>query len=106
MEESRTQTREKAMFAIYDTLMYENGGMEYEPRDVLEKVFSCAYDDIDIMAREIYIKAILNEDEIISLIEPKLKNWEFKRFKLNFSSNITCSYKRSKLQLKFQIKKL
>ena len=39
MEESRTQTREKAMFAIYDTLMYENGGMEYEPRDVLERVF-------------------------------------------------------------------
>lgn len=82
MEESRTKTREKAMFAIYDTLMYENGGMEYEPRDVLERVFSCAYDDIDIMAREIYIKAILNEDEIISLIEPKLKNWEFKRLNL------------------------
>ena len=82
MEESRTQTREKAMFAIYDTLMYENGVMEYEPRDVLERVFSCAYDDIDIMAREIYIKAILNEDEIISLIEPKLKNWEFKRLNL------------------------
>lgn len=59
-----------------------NGGMEYEPRDVLERVFSCAYDDIDIMAREIYIKAILNEDEIISLIEPKLKNWEFKRLNL------------------------
>ena len=82
MEESRTQTREKAMFAVYDTLMYENSGMEYEPQDMLEKVFACDYEDIDIMAREIYIKAILNEDEIIALIEPKLKNWEFKRLNL------------------------
>lgn len=79
MTESRTQIREKTTFAIYDTIFYESRGLEFEPTALLAGIFGCTWDEIDIFAKEIFIKALVNKDTIIATVAPNLVNWEFDR---------------------------
>lgn len=79
IEETRSKTREKVVFAIYDTIFYVRNNIDYDPKGILGSVFSCDYDDVEVFAREIYIKSLINMDEIVTLIQPNLHNWEFKR---------------------------
>lgn len=83
MKLNRQETREKVMEALYSCLIKEKAHDDYDPRDVLADVFDCeAYENIDIFAREIFIKALLNKDEIVSTVEEHLNRWTFDRLNM------------------------
>lgn len=79
MPETRTQIREKTVFALYGTLLRQNEQIDYDPPEILAGLFNVTYDEVPLFAKDIYVKALANEDEIVTLVSGHLKNWEFKR---------------------------
>ena len=80
MQLKRQEIREKVMEALYSCLIKEKANDNYDPREVLADVFdSEAYDNIDVFAREIFVRALVNKTEIISSVEEHLNRWTFDR---------------------------
>lgn len=78
----QSEIREKVIYAIYDVLLFEQSGNDYDPREILAGLFEESFESIPLFARELFIKASINKQEIIALVEPKLNRWSFDRLNL------------------------
>ncbi len=75
MKYTRSELREKIMIILYQIDFYIREKMDYNIEDVIKENL-----DIDNeFVKSIVYGVIEKENEIISLIEKYLKNWNFKR---------------------------
>jgi transcription antitermination factor NusB len=79
---TRNQTHDTAMTLIYNALTYEIIEEPIDVKALLVNYFQLPYENIDLYIKEVVIKALLNKNEIIHLIEPNLTNWKFSRLNL------------------------
>jgi len=80
MELTRFAIREKIMNALYSCLIKEKAGNDFDPKDELMDCFDSAeFTDIDLFAQEVFVKALVNKDQIVSEVSPFLNKWTFDR---------------------------
>ena len=80
MEElSRNKTQEIAMQILSSFIICQEQDIVINIEETFEEVLGCSYDDAPLFLKEIIIKALKNEKEIIELISKYLKNWKFSR---------------------------
>lgn len=80
MEElSRNKIQEIAMQILSSFLVCQNQDVVLDVEQTLEVVLECDYEDAPIFLKELIIKALKNENEIIDLVSKYLKNWKFSR---------------------------
>lgn len=92
MKTSRNANQEKAMIIIYDALTYEDMNIDYDLKEIIEDVLGDSYENSDFYVREVVVKALLHEKEIISEIEPKLNKWKFNRLNRLAQAILLLSY--------------
>ena len=83
MELNRMQLREKVLECLYSCLMKEKVNNDYDPKEELINVFDVSsFSDIDLFAQEIFVKALINKEEITSKVQNHLNKWKFERLNL------------------------
>lgn len=92
MKTSRNANQEKAMIIIYDALTYEDMNIDYDIKEIIGDVLGDSYENSDFYVREVVVKALLHEKEIISEIEPKLNKWKFNRLNRLAQAILLLSY--------------
>ena len=92
MKTSRNANQEKAMIIIYDALTYEEMNINYDIKEIIGDVLGDSYENSDFYVREVVVKALLHEKEIISEIEPKLNKWKFNRLNRLAQAILLLSY--------------
>ena len=76
---TQTELREKVIFAIYDMLLGGDSHQEKDPKTTICGIFEADYEEIPLYCRELFIKSLINKEEIIKKIEPNLNRWTFNR---------------------------
>lgn len=79
METSRNSLHEKAMVLIYDALTFQNMGQDYDMREIMTDYLEIPYEEADIFLREVTIKALIHQQEIIDDLQKNMKKWKFAR---------------------------
>lgn len=80
MEEiSRNKTQEIAMQILSSFLICQEEGIVINIEQTFEDFLGMSYEETPTFLKEIIIKSLKNEQEIISLISQYLKNWKFSR---------------------------
>ncbi len=79
MENSRNSLHEKAMILIYDALTFQNMGHDYDMREIIEANLEIPYEEADIYLKEVTIKALVHQQEIIDDLQKNMKKWKFSR---------------------------
>ena len=82
MEISRNKTGELAFFLIYSCLVYQSMNETYDLKDVISSMCDVPFEDCDIYLKEIVVKAIAHENEIVEDIKKYLINWRYERISL------------------------
>ncbi len=78
-ELSRNKIQEIAMQILSSFLICQNQDIVLDIENTFESVLDCPYEDAPIFLKELIIKALKNENEIIELVSKYLKNWKFSR---------------------------
>ncbi len=79
METSRNSLHEKAMILIYDALTFQNMGCDYDIEQIMVDLIELPYDEIDLFLKEVTIKALIHQQEIIDDLQKNMKKWKFAR---------------------------
>lgn len=80
---TRNDAREKTLDAIYSCLIQEQAHLDYDPEEIIKNIFHAEkFEDIDMFGQEVFVQALKNRDEIVSLIQPNLNRWTFSRLNL------------------------
>jgi len=79
METSRNSLHEKAMILIYDALTFQNIGQDYDIEQIMVGFIELPYEEIDIFLKEVTIKALIHQQEIIDDLQKNMKKWKFAR---------------------------
>ncbi len=80
---SRYQIRENIITCIYDNLVYQKGGLDYDINQTLINIFKVeSLADIDLFTKQIYLSCYKNMDQIKSLVQERLVKWQFDRLNL------------------------
>lgn len=89
---SRNKQQEFALYVIYAALMYQKVDKEFDPVMAIEDTTNMEYLDNDIFLRELIIKSLVHQQEIINIINPHLTNWKFTRLNVVSQAIILLSY--------------
>ena len=89
---TQTELREKVIFAIYDMLLGGDSHQEKDPKTTICGIFEADYEEIPLYCRELFIKSLINKDEIIKKIEPNLNRWTFNRLNYVIQAMLIASY--------------
>ena len=79
METSRNSLHEKAMILIYDALTFQNMGQDYDIQQIMVDLLEVPYEEIDVFLKEVTIKALIHQQEIIDDLQKNMKKWKFSR---------------------------
>ncbi len=79
MENSRNSLHEKAMVLIYDALTFQNMGQDYDMAEIIASYLEVPYEEADIYLKEVTIKALVHQEEIIDDLQKNMKKWKFSR---------------------------
>lgn len=79
MYRNRHDIRKRTVFAVYGALIYESLNIDFDPKMLLCGAFMCKYRDIDKDYADVFVKALLNQDEIRENVNQYLINWNFDR---------------------------
>jgi transcription antitermination protein NusB len=79
---TRNQTHEVAMTLIYNALTLSKIDLPVDLEKLMTDFLEEPYDNIDMYIKEVVIKAIKHQTEIIDLINPHLIKWTFDRLNL------------------------
>ncbi len=79
METSRNSLHEKAMILIYDALTFQNMGQDYDIQQIMVDLLEMPYEEIDVFLKEVTIKALIHQQEIIDDLQKNMKKWKFSR---------------------------
>jgi len=78
-QESRNKIQERAMQIMYGFLIKQQVDQVINFEETVSEVCEKPYQDCDIFLKELLIKSLKNEKEIIALISKYLKKWKFER---------------------------
>lgn len=77
---SRNELQEKAMMAIYSALTFESIDYNYDLKEILSDITEIPYQDLDSFIKEVTVKALLNKEDIIVVLQSKMsEKWTFNR---------------------------
>jgi N utilization substance protein B len=79
---SRNQTHEVAMTLIYNALTLAKIDLPVDLEQLMTDMLEEPYDNIDLYIKEVVLKAIKHQTDIIALINPHLVKWTFDRLNL------------------------
>lgn len=83
MISSRNKAHASILFIVYDSLLYDKFQVEYDIKELItDTVGAENYEDVDAFVKEVVIKTLLHEEELIKEIEPHLVKWTFNRLPL------------------------
>lgn len=90
---TRHKIREKTVCAVYTALIEQSiNDMDYNPKKLLCDAFNMSYEDIDLDYREVFIKALSQQEEIEKAIEAFLVDWTFSRLSYVVQAILLVSY--------------
>ena len=93
---SRNQSHEKILIALYGALIYIDLKEEIDFKAILENAFEIKYEEIPLSAKETFIYALKNLNEIINLFNSKMENWNFLRLEKTIQAILIMSYAEAK----------
>lgn len=76
---SRNEQQEIVMSIIYSALTYASAGVTFSVEELIEDNTGLPYEEVPFFIKELTIKTLNHEEEIIKAIEPKLNKWQFHR---------------------------
>jgi len=79
METSRNSLHEKAMILIYDALTYQNMGLDYDIETMTSDLLEIPFADADLYLKEVVVKALIHQPEIVDELQLSMKKWKFAR---------------------------
>lgn len=79
---TRNQTHEVAMTLIYNALTLAKIDLPVDLEQLMTDYLEEPYANIDVYIKEVVIKAIKHQREIIDLVNPHLIKWTFERLNL------------------------
>ncbi len=83
MISSRNKAHASILFIVYDSLLYDKFQVEYDIKELITDIVGAEnYDEVDAFVKEVVIKTLLHEKELIKEIEPHLVKWTFNRLPL------------------------
>lgn len=83
MISSRNKAHASILFIVYDSLLYDKFQVEYDIKELITDIVGAEnYEDVDAFVKEVVIKTLLHEEELIKEIEPHLVKWTFHRLPL------------------------
>lgn len=83
MISSRNKAHASILFIVYDSLLYDKFQVEYDIKELITDIVGAEnYDEVDAFVKEVVIKTLLHEEELIKEIEPHLVKWTFNRLPL------------------------
>lgn len=94
---SRNQSHENIMTCIYVGLTYSNINEPLDIISIMESIYNCDYEEIDIFDREIIVKTFINFDSIVETITPFLRKWKFSRLSKITQAILLASYTHYKI---------
>jgi transcription antitermination factor NusB len=77
--ESRNKIQEIAMQIMYGFLIIQQTNQPIHFEDTISEVCEKPYEDCDIFLKDLLIKSLKNEQEIINLLSKFLNKWTFDR---------------------------
>lgn len=89
---SRKKSRERTVFALYNALINMSIGAEVEPKIILCDAFNKNFDEIDADFKAIFVKALLNKEDIVNNINEFLIDWTFDRLSFVVQAILLTSY--------------
>lgn len=93
---SRNRQQEVAMEIMYSFLMKEDAGTTIDVENSISDICEKPYSECDLFLKEVLIKSLKNEKEIIDYISSYLKKWKFERLNACVQSILiisVCNYK-------------
>ncbi|MFA6755159.1 MAG: transcription antitermination factor NusB [Bacilli bacterium] len=93
---SRNRQQEVAMEIMYSFLMKEDAGTTIDVENSISDICEKPYSECDLFLKEVLIKSLKNEKEIIDYISLYLKKWKFERLNACVQSILiisVCNYK-------------
>lgn len=82
MAYSRNKLQELAMICTYQYLFYLKDEERPSPSEILEDVTKENIDDNDKFIKQLFLQVIKNTNELVTLINSALDNWNFDRLGL------------------------
>jgi len=89
---TRHKIRERTVFALYSTLINDSINVEYNPKVVLCDAFNMSYKDIDVVYKDVFVKALIEKENIIKSINEFLIDWDFSRLSYIVQAVFLLSY--------------
>lgn len=75
----RKEAEEKAIFIIYDALLYAEMGKTIDIEGMVSSICGVSYDKVDVFIKRIVISALKHMDEIIPEYEKYMHGWVWSR---------------------------
>jgi N utilization substance protein B len=95
MEISRTKAGELALFCIYDCLTAQHLDEvidDHALKDIISNVAEDDFENVDVFIKDVTVKAILHQNEIIENVTQYLNKWTFDRLTLISQAIILYAY--------------
>lgn len=89
---SRNKTQELAMQIMYDFLIQQEINETIDVQKTISDLSGLPYEECDLFLKEVLIKALKNENEIIENISLNLKNWKFNRLNTCIQAILIIAY--------------
>ncbi len=89
---SRNKIQELAMQIMYDFLIQQEINETIDVQKTISDLSGLPYEECDFFLKEVLIKALKNENEIIENISSNLKNWKFSRLNTCIQAILIIAY--------------
>ncbi len=76
---SRNKQQELCMKIIFSYLSQKDVYMDKDPRVLIEEVSEMPYEEVPVFVKEIVVKVLIHESELIEIIKQNLNKWKIER---------------------------
>lgn len=76
---SRNKQQELCMKIIFSYLSQKDIYVDKDPRVLIEEVSEIPYEEVPVFVKEIVIKVLIHENELIDIIKQNLNKWKIER---------------------------
>lgn len=76
---SRNKQQELCMKIIFSYLSQKDVYIDKDPRVLIEEVSEMPYEEVPVFVKEIVVKVLIHESELIEIIKQNLNKWKIER---------------------------
>lgn len=76
---SRNKQQELCMKIIFSYLSQKDIYVDKDPRVLIEEVSEIPYEEVPVFVKEIVVKVLIHENELIDIIKQNLNKWKIER---------------------------